>query len=84
MYMQELRIKEVMQEKGITQKRLAEQMGVAEISLSRSLRGNPTLETLSKIAEALEVDIVDLFERKKEKGNTMICPKCGSKFKLIE
>ena len=65
MYMQELRIKEVMQEKGITQKRLAEQMGVAEISLSRSLRGNPTLETLSKIAEALEVDIVDLFERKK-------------------
>lgn len=64
--MQELRIKEVMQEKGITQKRLAEQMGVAEISLSRSLRGNPTLETLSKIAEALEVDIVDLFECKKE------------------
>ena len=43
--MQELRIKEVMQEKGITQKRLAEQMGVAEISLSRSLRGNQTLET---------------------------------------
>ncbi len=82
--MQELRIKEVMQEKGITQKRLAEQMGVAEISLSRSLRGNPTLETLSKIAEALEVDIVDLFERKKEEENTIICPKCGSKFKLIE
>lgn len=56
-----------MQEKGITQKRLAEQMGVAEISLSRSLRGNPTLETLSKIAEALEVDIVDLFECKKRR-----------------
>lgn len=84
MYMQELRIKEVMQEKGVTQKKLAEQMGVAEISLSRSLRGNPTLETLSKIAEALEVDIVDLFERKKEEENTIICPKCGSKFKLIE
>ncbi|MCE8774381.1 helix-turn-helix domain-containing protein [Bacteroides caccae] len=82
--MQELRIKEVMQEKGVTQKKLAEQMGVAEISLSRSLRGNPTLETLSKIAEALEVDIVDLFERKKEEENTIICPKCGSKFKLIE
>lgn len=84
MYMQELRIKEVMQEKGITQKRLAEQMGVAEISLSRSLRGNPTLETLSKIAEALEVDIVDLFKCKKEEENTIICPKCGSRFKLLE
>lgn len=82
--MKELRIKEVMQEKGITQKRLAEQMGVAEISLSRSLRGNPTLETLSKIAEALEVNIVDLFERKKEEENTIICPKCGSRFKLLE
>ena len=82
--MQELRIKEVMQEKGVTQKKLAEQMGVAEISLSRSLRGNPTFETLSNIGEALEVDLVDLFERIKEEEYTLICPKCGSKFKLIE
>ena len=36
------------------------------------------------LADALEVEIPDLFERKKEEENTIICPKCGSKFKLIE
>lgn len=56
-----LRIKEIMQKKGITQKKLAEDIGIAEISLSRSLRGNPTLETLEKIATALNVPITELF-----------------------
>lgn len=50
-----------MQEKGITQKKLAEDIGVAEISLSRSLRGNPTLDTLERIATALNVPITELF-----------------------
>lgn len=61
MYMKGLRIKEIMQEKGITQKKLAEDIGVAEISLSRSLRGNPTLDTLERIAAALNVPITELF-----------------------
>lgn len=59
--MKGLRIKEIMQEKGITQKKLAEDIGVAEISLSRSLRGNPTLDTLERIATALNVPITELF-----------------------
>lgn len=66
MYMQGLRIKEIMQEKGITQKKLAEDIGVAEISLSRSLRGNPTLETLERIATALNVPITELFSTDKQ------------------
>lgn len=64
--MQGLRIKEIMQEKGITQKKLAEDIGVAEISLSRSLRGNPTLETLERIATALNVPITELFSTDKQ------------------
>lgn len=66
MYMQGLRIKEIMQEKGITQKKLAEDIGVAEISLSRSLRGNPTLDTLERIAAALNVPITELFSTNKQ------------------
>lgn len=61
MHMQGLRIKDIMQEKGITQKKLAEDIGIAEISLSRSLRGNPTIGTLEKIATALNVPITELF-----------------------
>lgn len=64
--MQGLRIKEIMQEKGITQKKLAEDIGVAEISLSRSLRGNPTLDTLERIATALNVPITELFSTDKQ------------------
>lgn len=79
--MAELRIKEVMQERGMTQKKLAEEIGVAEISLSRSLRGNPTVETLDKIASALGVEIQELF--KSEKG-VITCPNCGKKFKMEE
>lgn len=66
MYMKGLRIKEIMQEKGITQKKLAEDIGVAEISLSRSLRGNPTLDTLERIATALNVPITELFSTDKQ------------------
>ena len=77
-----LRIKEIMKEKGQTQKDLAQRMGVAEISLSRSINGNPNLETLQKIADALEVDISELFAPKETYSIT--CPMCGSKFKLIK
>lgn len=77
-----LRIKEILKEKGQTQKDLAQRMGVAEISLSRSINGNPNLETLQKIADALEVDISELFAPKE--NDIIICPKCGSKFKIID
>lgn len=76
-----LRIKEILKEKGQTQKDLAQKMGVAEISLSRSINGNPNLETLQKIADALEVEISELFTAKET--DVITCPKCGSKFKLV-
>lgn len=77
-----LRVKEILKEKGQTQKDLAQKMGVAEISLSRSINGNPNLETLQKIADALEVEISELFAPKET--DTITCPKCGSKFKLMQ
>lgn len=42
---------------------IAEQIGTTQTSLSRALgdNGNPTLETLEKIASALEVDVQELF-----------------------
>lgn len=77
-----LRIKEILKEKGMTQKELAQKVGVAEISLSRSINGNPNLETLQKIADALEVEMSELFAAREK--DIITCPKCGSKFKLIK
>lgn len=56
-----MRIKEVCKEKGITVSQLAEKMGIKQESLSRAINGNPTLETLEKIAFALGVDVPELF-----------------------
>lgn len=58
----ELRIKEVCQEKGITISKLGEMIGVKRSGMTTTVnRGNPTVETLSKIADALNVPITDLF-----------------------
>ena len=73
--MGKFRIKEILKEQAKTQKWLAEKMEVAEISLSKSINGNPTFDTLERIAFALGVPITDLFE---QKDNTAFnCPHCG-------
>lgn len=58
-----LRIKEIIKEKGTTIQNIADAIGINRVTLSNSINGNPTLETLSKIADALEVEITDLFEK---------------------
>ena len=59
-----IRIKELCQSKGIPQKELADKMGISDISLNKTLRGDyPQLQTLERIANALKVDIAELFVR---------------------
>ena len=68
-----MRIKELLKEKGATQKELANKMGMSEGNLSNILSGKfaPTLDTLQRIAEALGVDIAELFTP------VLRCPNCG-------
>lgn len=68
-YRVRLRVKELLDEKGITQKKLAELAGVRESTISDIVRGTRTVinfEHLAKIATALEIDdirkIIDLEE----------------------
>ena len=60
----EYRIKELLKEKGITLLELSEKIGVKSphLSVALSEKGNPTIATLEKIADALGVSIVELFE----------------------
>lgn len=64
-----LRIKEVLKEKGITLKDLAAMLGITNVALSRIVNGNTTIETLRKIAEALDVDVRELIVPTKETTN---------------
>lgn len=70
----ELKIKEILKSKGLTSAQLAERIGITKGALSNSINKNPTLSTLEKIAEALDVQVVDLLENKATTAN---CPHCG-------
>ena len=75
-----LRIKELLKEKGYTIQSLSEEMGINRVSLTNSINGNPTLETLEKIAATINVHISDLFANT---DNSIInCPHCGGKIRI--
>jgi transcriptional regulator with XRE-family HTH domain len=58
-----LRLKEVLNEKGITGKELSEKVEVTPASISNIVQGNsfPKPDLLIKIAEVLDVDVKELF-----------------------
>lgn len=65
------RVKDLCKEKGITQKELAENMGMSYVQLNASLRGvdpkdkttktYPSIKTLIRIAEQLGIEVEDIF-----------------------
>lgn len=61
-----LRIKEICKEQGIMMKDLAERINITEVGLSKSLNGNPTIGRLQEIADALNVDFIELFIAQKD------------------
>lgn len=69
-----LRLKEVLKEKGITGKDLAERIGLTETSLSRIIKGDqqPRFDMLLQVAEILDVDVKDLFNSTKESATETI------------
>ena len=73
-----LRIKEIAKSKGLTLTEIAEKLGV---SLSNSINGNPTVETLQKIADALGVHVSDLFTPDDEHFRTLYVKDTNGDFK---
>jgi len=63
----ELRVKEICKEQGITLQTLAERLKVHRVNLSASINGNPTLEKMTKIANALGVTVNDLLPEQQGK-----------------
>ena len=54
-------VKNLCSNQNMTLKDLANKMGIASESLSRTLKGNPQLATLENIAKCLNVDVCDCF-----------------------
>lgn len=79
-----LKIKEIRQRKGLTQKQLGELCGMADSAIRRYENGNanPKIETLQKIADALEVPLIFLVEDDLLDAATL--PDTDSEYKLID
>lgn len=79
----ELRIKELCKERGITQAQLADKLGIQAVSFSQAVSRNKfNMDRLSDIADALGVEIPDLFERPKKDSLSLTCPHCGKDINL--
>ena len=61
-----IRLKDILKERNLTLSAFAEQVGISQSNLSNYINGNisPTLETLGKIAKALNISVTELFKEK--------------------
>lgn len=57
----ENKIKEVIKERGISQKDLCSMIGMSEVGMSKAVNGSATRETLEKVANALQIDVEELI-----------------------
>ena len=79
MYM-DIRLKELCQLRGITQKELASKLEVTEMTLSRASKGNTSMQLIEKIAETLNVEVWELFAEARDKRDFMAIVKNGKEY----
>ena len=84
-----LDIKRAIKESGFTQREVAERLGITLTSLNQIMTGNPTHAKLQQVANAINLDVVDLFFDEGKKisnpvlvNNNLLCPNCGAKLEL--
>ena len=59
-----LKIKQILEHRGLKQKWLADKIGVTEVTISNWVnnRTYPSIETLISISNVLKIEVKDLFE----------------------
>lgn len=75
----QLRIKELCKERGATLVALAEKIGISRTSLTliSNAQQKPSLETIEKIANALDVEVWQLFTSSTDSGSFIAMVKDG-------
>ena len=78
----ELRIKEILKERGIAIKDFTVMMELTAPTISNFINGKskPSIDVFERAAKALNVPITDLFEQPRQ--NIINCPHCGGKIKV--
>ena len=76
----ENRIKEVIKEKGYTQKEFADKLGMTREGLASIIK-NPSSPTLEKLSKALDVPVWQFFASPDDM-KTFVCPHCGKEIHI--
>jgi transcriptional regulator with XRE-family HTH domain len=80
-------IRDLRRARGFTQEKLGERAGLSYKFIGEIERGmgNPTVATLLTISEALDVDVIHLFEpRSSEPGGTRLYPLTAAEFDRVQ
>lgn len=81
-----LRIKEILDKKGMSQQELAEKIGVTSVTISNIVQGkhSPKLAILNKIADAFCINIQELFPQTNDKIQLIINDKLHTFYSMAE
>ncbi len=79
-----MRIREIINQQGINTKELAEKLGISQSALNQHISGNPSVKILTNIANALGVELWELFKAPEVDRQTplLICPHCGKPIEI--
>lgn len=80
-----MRIREAIEQQGMTTQDVAKKMGITLSGLNQHISGNPSIKVLTKIAEAINVPMWQLFASPEEvqlpsNAHSVKCPHCGNEF----
>ena len=79
-----LNIKQAIKSRGIEVREIANRMGITPTGLSQHINGNPSVEVLTRIADAIGCDISELFDKPESEQNIIVCPRCGTRLKVTK
>ena len=71
----EFNIKNTIKKYGLTSVEVANRMGISKTAISFMINGNPTVESLERIADAIGCDVTEFFVKPEKDG--IYCPNCG-------
>ena len=79
-----MRIREIINLQGITTKELAEKLGISQSALNQHISGNPSVKILTNIADALGVELWELFKAPDQDPplHSLTCPHCGKPIEI--
>ena len=86
--MEELRIKEMMSAKGVTQKDVADALGISQAAVAMRLK-SPSQKSLQEFASVLNCSVSDFYvgvDKGSEEGDKSVlvttCPCCGAQLRI--